>query len=185
VKIAQNKVVSMQYQIADTNGEVLDAGEPGEEWCFLVGADEIPPGLEKALEGHQEGDTVSVTLSPDDAYGPRDESLIETIDKSDLGDDMEVKVGDQLEAETEEDWTIVKVIAVDEDTITVDGNHMLAGKALKFDVTITEVRDATEEEIAHGHAHGDGCVEDYLDDEDYDEDDFDEDDEGEEDDSEA
>jgi FKBP-type peptidyl-prolyl cis-trans isomerase SlyD len=173
VKITQNKVVSMQYQISEANGEVLETSEPGDEWCFLMGAGEIPPGLERALDGREVGDDVSVTLSPADGYGIREEGLVQTLQKSDLGDEVDLEIGDQLEAETDDGWDLVTVVAIGDDTITVDGNHVLAGKTLKFDLKVLEVRDATEEEIAHGHAHGAGCEDDW--DEDWDDDDDDED----------
>lgn len=179
MKITKDKVVSMQYQISEANGNVLETSEPGDEWLFLMGADEIPQGLEKALDGKVAGDSVSVTLTPEEGYGEREDALVQTLNKSDLGDDIEVEVGDQLEAETDDGFDIVTVVAIDEDTITVDGNHELAGRTLKFDLKVLEVRDATEEELAHGHAHGDGCHEededdgwsDFDDDEDEDEDD--------------
>lgn len=177
MKITQNKVVSMQYQIAEANGEILETSEPGDEWCFLMGAGEIPPGLERALDGHGVGDTVSVTLTPEEGYGEREEGLVQTLQRSDLGDDVEVSVGDQLEAESDEGWDIVTVVEVNDDTITVDGNHELAGKTLKFDLKVLEVRDATDEELAHGHAHGEGCHEhDWEDQWDDDDDDYDDED---------
>lgn len=174
MKITQNKVVSMQYQIAEANGEILETSEPGDEWCFLMGAGEIPSGLEDALEGREVGDSVSVTLTPEQGYGEREEGLVQTLQRSDLGDDVEISVGDQLEAESDEGWDIVTVVAVSDDTITVDGNHELAGKTLKFELKVLEVRDATEEELAHGHAHGEGCHEDDWDEEWDDEDDTEE-----------
>lgn len=164
----------MQYQISEVNGENLESSEPGDEWCFLVGSGELPPGLEKALEGHEVGDSVSVTLAPADGYGEREDDLVQTIPRSEMGDDMEVAVGDKLEAETEDGWDFVTVVAMDADTVTVDGNHELAGKTLKFDVQIIEIRDATPEELEHGHAHGEGCDDEEWEEEWEDEDDDDE-----------
>lgn len=174
MKITQNKVVSMQYQISEANGEVLETSEPGDEWCFLMGAGELPPGLERALDGHEVGDAISVTLAPVDAYGEREEGLVQTIPRSDLGDDLELAIGDQLEAETDDDFEIVTVVAMDDESVTVDGNHELAGKTLKFDLKIVEVRDATPEELEHGHAHGELDGEEW--DEEWDEE-FDDEDE--------
>lgn len=170
----------MQYQIAEANGEILETSEPGDEWCFLMGAGEIPDGLEKALDGHDVGDTVSVTLTPEEGYGEREEGLVQTLQRSDLGEDVEISVGDQLEAESEDGWDIVTVVDVSDDTITVDGNHELAGKTLKFELKVLEVRDATEEELAHGHAHGEGCHDEDDWDEEWDDDDEDGDDDTEE-----
>ncbi len=171
----------MQYQISEANGEILETSEPGDEWCFLMGAGEIPDGLEKALDGHEVGDSVSVTLTPEDGYGVREDGKVQVLQKSELGDDIEVEVGDQLEAESDDGFDILTVIEVGTDTITVDGNHELAGKTLKFDLKVLEVRDATEEEIAHGHAHGAGCEDDVDWDDDFDDDDEDDGDDDEED----
>ncbi|MES2792826.1 MAG: peptidylprolyl isomerase [Planctomycetota bacterium] len=180
MKITPSKVVSMQYQISEANGEVLESSEPGDEWCFLVGSGELPPGLEKALEGHEVGDSVSVTLAPADGYGEREDELVQTLNRSELGDEIELAIGDQLEAETEDGWDVVTVVAMDDDTVTVDGNHELAGKTLKFDVKVIEIRDATPEELEHGHAHaGEACGDDEWEEE-WDEDEEEGDDEEEE-----
>ncbi len=177
MKITPSKVVSMQYQIAEANGEILESSEPGDEWCFLVGSGELPPGLEKALEGHEVGDSVSVTLAPADAYGEREEDLVQTIPRSEMGEDMEVAVGDKLEAETDDGWDFVTVVALDDENVTIDGNHELAGKTLKFDVKIIEIRDATPEELEHGHAHGEGCEDDEEWEEEWEDDEEDDDEE--------
>ncbi|MDB5385582.1 MAG: peptidylprolyl isomerase [Planctomycetaceae bacterium] len=158
MKITTGKVVSIEFKIADANGTILDQSEQDNEWTFLTGSGEIPPGLELALEGKAAGEQFKVTLTPENGYGPRDESLVTTISKSDLGDeDTTLAVGDQLEAETDDGWEIVTVVAIGPDSITVDGNHEFAGKTVLFDVTITEVRDATAEELEHGHVHDGEC----------------------------
>lgn len=183
MNITTGKVVSIEFKISDANGTILDQSEQDNEWTFLTGSGEIPTGLEEALEGKAAGDKFKVTLTPENGYGPRDESKVTTISKSDLGEtDMELSVGDQLEAETdsEDGWEIVTVVAIADDSITVDGNHEFAGKTVSFDVTITEVRDATEEELAHGHVHDGECDdEDFEDWEEFDEmeEDFDEEEE--------
>lgn len=160
MKITTGKVVSIEFKIADANGTILDQSAQDNEWTFLTGSGEIPSGLEEALEGKAVGDKFKVTLTPENGYGARDEGLVTTISKSDLGDeDAELSVGDQLEAETDEGWEIVTVVAIGPDTITVDGNHEFAGKTVLFDVTITEVRDATPEELEHGHVHDGECDE--------------------------
>ncbi len=177
MRITQNKVVSMQVQISDVNGEILDSSEPDEDWCILIGSGTLPDGLEKAMEGQEVGAAITVTLTPAEGYGERDESKIQTVPRSDLDDDSDIEVGDQLEAETDDGWEFFTVLSMDADTITVDPNHELAGKTLKFELKISEVRDATPEELEHGHAHGDGCddeVDDFDEDWDEDEDDAEE-----------
>jgi FKBP-type peptidyl-prolyl cis-trans isomerase SlyD len=173
VKITSGKVVSIEFQISDANGTILDQSDEGNEWTFLTGTGEIPVGLEVALEGKAVGDAFKVVLTPENGYGERDEELVQVIPKTDLGDeDVELSVGDQLEAESDdgESWHTVTVVAIADDTITVDGNHEFAGKTVSFDVKITEVRDATPEELEHGHVH-DGECEDEEWDEEWDEDD--------------
>jgi FKBP-type peptidyl-prolyl cis-trans isomerase SlyD len=158
VKITTGKVVSIEFKIADANGTILDQSEQDNEWTFLTGSGEIPTGLEEALDGKEVGNNFKVTLTPENGYGARNEDLVTTIAKSDLGEeDVSLGVGDQLEAETEEGWEIVTVVAINADSITVDGNHEFAGKTVSFDVTITEVRDATPEELEHGHVHDGEC----------------------------
>lgn len=178
MKITKDKVVAIQFELSDPSGEILDDGGEGDEWYLMMGVGEAPPGLEKALEGKQVGDSFKVTLPPADAYGEREEQLVQKLPKTDLGEDVEIAVGDQLEAEADGSWELVTVVAVDEDTVTIDGNHELAGKTLVFDVKVVEVRDPTDEELQHGHAHGPHSHEDEDWDEwDEEDDDFDEDEE--------
>lgn len=156
MKIAKNKVVAIDYTLTDAKGEVLDKSSKGKPLHFIQGAGNLIPGLEKALEGKAAGETLKAQIPHAEAYGPRDESLMQVIEKENFGDIQDLKVGMELEAESEDGVRIITIVAIEGDNVTVDGNHPLAGVDLTFDVKIVEVRDATAEEIGHGHVHGPG-----------------------------
>ena len=156
MKIAKNKVVSIDYTLTDSKGAVLDKSSKGKPLHYIQGAGNLIPGLEKALEGKSSGEILKAQIPHVDAYGPRDESLMQVIEKENFGDITDLKVGMELEAESEDGVRIITIVAIDGDKVTVDGNHPLAGMDLTFDVSIVEVRDATSEEIGHGHVHGPG-----------------------------
>jgi FKBP-type peptidyl-prolyl cis-trans isomerase SlyD len=151
-------VVTIGYTLKDDAGLVLDSSEGGDPLTYLQGGGNIVPGLERALEGKGAGDRLSVTLSPDDGYGARDESLKTTIPARQLQvqDRSQVKVGERYRAWLADGAHVVLVTAIDGDQVSVDGNHPLAGMALHFDVTVVEVRKATAQELSHGHVHGPG-----------------------------
>jgi len=157
MKIAKNAVVSLTYQLADADGTVIEkAGDP---ISYLHGGyDGIFPTVEEALEGKNIGDTFSVSMEPDDAFGEYEHDLVRAEPR-----DMfpkEVAVGMQFEGGAEgdddEDFMLYTVTEVTDDEVTVDGNHPLAGKSLVFSGTITGVRTASAEELTHGHVHGEG-----------------------------
>ena len=156
MKIAANKVVSMHYTLTNDRGETLDSSRGHEPLAYLHGAGNIIPGLEKALEGKQAGDKLQVHVKPAEGYGERDDALIQAVPRrmfKGLGD---LKVGMRLHAQGDRGARVVRITHVAGDMVTVDGNHELAGQALNFDVEITEVRDASAEELQHGHVHGPG-----------------------------
>lgn len=151
MNITQDKVVELDY-VLKVDGEVVDQSEQGEPLTYLHGHSNIIPGLEKALEGKKAGDSLHVTVQPEDGYGERDEDNVETLDRSDFDD--EVEVGATYYAQAEDGSVLpFTVIAVDGDQVEVDFNPPLAGMVLNFDVTVKNVRDATPEELEHGHAH--------------------------------
>ncbi|MPY67288.1 peptidylprolyl isomerase [Deinococcus sp. SDU3-2] len=154
MNITQDKVVEIDY-VLKVDGEVVDASEGGEPLTYLHGHNNIIPGLERALEGKRSGDSLHVTVQPEDGYGARDEDNVETLDREDFEDDIEVGATYYAQAE---DGSVLPftVLAVDGDTVQVDFNAPLAGKVLDFDVTVKAVRDATSEELEHGHAHTPG-----------------------------
>lgn len=154
MKIARNTVVSLNYELFDSTGELLEKIE--EQISYLHGGyDGIFPLVEEALQGKDVGEKCSVTLQPDDAFGEYDHSLVEVEPRSSFP--REVTVGMQFEgapeASDEEDFLLFTVVDVTEDEVTVDGNHPLAGKTLTFNCTVTGVRPATAEELEHGHVH--------------------------------
>jgi FKBP-type peptidyl-prolyl cis-trans isomerase SlyD len=155
--IAKDKVVSIEYTLKDDQGIVLDSSEGSDPLSYLHGADDIIAGLEAALEGKAVGDELSIDVEPQDGYGERDENLIAVVPRDNFDDADEIQEGDEFEADSEEGDYIVTVTSVDEESVTVDGNHPLAGIRLHFDVKVTEIRDATQEELEHGHVHGPEC----------------------------
>lgn len=156
MKIAKNKVVSIDYTLTDAKGSVLDKSSKGRPLFYIQGAGNIIPGLEKALEGKAAGESLKAQIPHAEAYGTRDEALMQVLPKSDFGEIRDLKVGMELEAESDEGVRIITVVKIDNDQVTVDGNHPLAGVDLTFDVKVVEVRDASAEELAHGHVHGPG-----------------------------
>ena len=155
--IKHNSVVTMHYKLKDAQGEQLDSSEGQEPLVYLHGAGNIIIGLEEQLLGKAVGDNVSAVVSAEKGYGEPVEALVQVVPKEAFGDEVDkVAVGMRFQAETEQGPVPVVVTAVEDTTVTVDGNHPLAGKELHFDVTITEIREATAEEIEHGHVHGPG-----------------------------
>lgn len=154
MNITQDKVVEIDY-VLKVDGEVVDASEGGEPLTYLHGHNNIIPGLERALEGKRQGDSLHVTVQPEDGYGARDEDNVETLDREDFEDDIEVGATYYAQAE---DGSVLPftVLAVEGETVQVDFNAPLAGKVLDFDVTVRAVRDASAEELEHGHAHTPG-----------------------------
>ncbi|MBX2847599.1 MAG: peptidylprolyl isomerase [Acidiferrobacterales bacterium] len=155
--IQKNSVVTMHYELKDNTGEVLDSSSGQEPLVYLHGSNNIIVGLEEQLEGKAVGDKVNAEVSPEKGYGMPVEALVQTVPSEAFGEEIkQVEVGMRFQAETEQGPVPVVVTAIDDGMVTVDGNHPLAGKELFFDVSITEIRDATAEEIEHGHVHGPG-----------------------------
>ena len=152
----KDKVVSIDYTLKDPESQVLDSSEGREPLAYLHGAGNIIPGLEAAIDGKSKGDTVSAVIAPEEAYGQRDDALVGKVAKADLEGIPGIAIGSQLQADTPEGPRIVTVVAMDDESVTIDANHPLAGVTLHFDVTVAEIREATPEELEHGHPHGDG-----------------------------
>lgn len=158
MQIADGTVVAMDYALKDDDGNLIDQSQPGNPLAYLHGHRNIIPGLEAALVGKQTGDSVDVRVDPADGYGEFNAALEQVVPRERFEGVEHLEVGMQFQAGTEQGPVTVRVTKVEGDSVTVDGNHPLAGKHLNFSVTITEVRAATEEEIAHGHLHaGGGC----------------------------
>lgn len=152
MKIANNTVVKMHYSVLDTEGNIIDSSYDGEPLEFIQGQKFLIEGLENALEGREKGDTFEAKIEANDAYGPRHDGLVQQIG-SEMFADFDVEVGMQLRAETDDGEQTVIVIEKTDEYVIVDGNHPLAGIDLVFDVEVLEVREASAEEIAHGHVH--------------------------------
>jgi FKBP-type peptidyl-prolyl cis-trans isomerase SlyD len=158
MQIGTNNVVSIHYTLRDETGEVLDASEGREPLDYIHGSGQIIPGLESALEGKSKGEELAVVIEPENGYGTRDESLVHEVPKSEFETPDEIEVGMQFRVGDEGGTLVMVVAGVGDDVVTLDGNHPLAGVTLSFDISIADVREATEEEIkASQHVHGSGC----------------------------
>lgn len=155
--IKKDKVVTIDYSLRDAAGKLLDSSDDGTPLIYLHGNDNIIPGLERHLDGKKAGDSVSCVVPPVDGYGERDETLVFKVARKDFGQNAEVNPGMQFEAHGEDGSQIVTVVSVAGEDVTIDANHPLAGETLHFDVKVLNVRDATEEELSHGHVHSGGC----------------------------
>lgn len=158
MNIAKNKVVGIDYTLTDKAGKVLDSSTAHGPLYYIHGIGSLIPGLEAELDGKTTGAAFKVAISAKDAYGERVDDLCQVVSKTQFEIDGAgaVQVGMQFEVETEGGDVVVTVTHVEGDNVTVDGNHPLAGVELHFDVTVKEVREATSEELAHGHVHGPG-----------------------------
>jgi FKBP-type peptidyl-prolyl cis-trans isomerase SlyD len=156
VEITADRVVLIHYTLKDDAGAVIDSSSGADPLAYIQGHGNLVAGLEKALEGKQDGDTVAVSVAPADGYGTHDSALIQRVPKRSLQGSGEIKKGMQFQGQTPDGMRLFTVTAVMGDMITLDGNHPLADKTLHFDVDIVSVREATTEELEHGHVHGAG-----------------------------
>jgi FKBP-type peptidyl-prolyl cis-trans isomerase SlyD len=156
MQIAKDAVVTIHYTLKNDAGETLDSSAGGDPLAYLQGNGNLIPGLESALEGKQAGDKLSVKVSPSDGYGEYDKSLVQQVPRRSFKGVGNVQVGMQFQVQSDGGPRAVTVTHVVGDMVTVDGNHPLAGQNLNFDVEITDVRTATDEELSHGHVHGPG-----------------------------
>jgi len=156
MKVAENAVVVIDYTLTDNSGEVIDSSEGAGPLAYLHGAGNIINGLEDALLGKEAGEQIKATIDPENAYGERHEDMKQDVPKELFGGVDNIEVGMQFQSETDQGPVMVTVVAISDEMVTVDGNHPLAGVQLNFDVTIREVREATQEELEHGHVHGAG-----------------------------
>jgi FKBP-type peptidyl-prolyl cis-trans isomerase SlyD len=150
------RVVTIHYTLTDEGGAVIDSSRDGQPLKYLEGAGNIIPGLEKELLSSNVGDKKQVRVPAKEAYGEKREDMVMQVPRAQFPADVNLKVGDRFRAGGEQDSPVFTVVALLEDQVTLDGNHPLAGKDLSFEVEVTEVRPATEEEVSHGHVHGDG-----------------------------
>lgn len=160
MSISSNSVVGFHYTLKDADGSVLESSYDSDPTLYLHGHQNLLPALEEALEGKSVGNKVEVTLAPEQAYGPRKEGATQRIPIKHLHNHEslknKIKPGMKVLVNTANGpWEAV-VLKVGKFNVDIDSNHPLAGKTISFEIEVTEVRDATEEELAHGHAHGAG-----------------------------
>lgn len=156
MNISKHSVASFHYTLRDSEGAELETSRDDEPTAYLHGASNIIPGLEAALEGKTAGDHVEVTLAAEEAYGQRREDAIQRVPIKHLIYKGKLRPGATVQMNTRQGTIPVSVVKVGRHTAEVDTNHPLAGQSLTFDIDIVDVREATSEEIAHGHAHGAG-----------------------------
>ncbi|WP_162047314.1 peptidylprolyl isomerase [Vibrio taketomensis] len=158
MKIEKNVVVSLAYQLQLEDGAIVDQSTVDAPLDYLHGNNNLITGLENALEGKVVGDKFEVTVAPEDAYGEHSDDLVQRVPAEVFQGVDQIEVGMRFLADTDQGPIPVEVTEVDGDEVVVDGNHMLAGQTLTFSVEVVAIREATEEEIAHGHIHqGGGC----------------------------
>lgn len=151
--IQNNKLVALNITIRDQAGELLETTEGVLPMLYIHGHNHIPAGFEHALQGKSLGDRVEAVVEPEHGYGFRDEELLQTVPRTALDGEAELEIGMQISAETEDGPVAVRIVAMDADTITVDGNHVYAGLQLHFSAEVRNVRNATEEELTEGPYH--------------------------------
>ena len=155
--VKKNSVVSLSYCLKNANGEELDRADKDKPFAYLHGNGQMVPGLEKELDGLAIGDKKDVTVSPAEGYGDLNPELRNEVDRANFPKDADIQPGMQFEGQGDGGTRAVFTVkAVVGDKIHVDGNHPLAGETLHFSIEIAGVRDATQEELTHGHAHGEG-----------------------------
>ncbi len=155
MQISKNKVVSIHYTLKNNEGNTLDSSLGGEPLMYIQGIGSLIPGMEEGLEGKTKGDKLQIKVTPDKGYGLRNEELVQEVPRSAFGN-QDVQIGMRFRAETPAGVQVVTVTEVSDHFVTVDGNHPLAGVDLHFTVEVMDVRNATPEELAHGHVHGPG-----------------------------
>lgn len=156
MQIAANAVVSIDYTLKNDAGDILDQSSPDSPLLYLHGHGNLIPGLEAAMVGKAAGDNLQASIPPAEAYGEYNEELIEAVPREMFQGVDEIEPGMQFRAQTPQGMQVVTVKEANDQEVMIDGNHPLAGETLHFDVTIKEVREASEEELSHGHVHGPG-----------------------------
>jgi len=151
--VTKNTVVSIEYTLRNSAGQVIDASEGRGPLTYLHGVGMLIPGMETALESRVVGDDFEVVIPPEQAYGQRDPAMVQPVPVSAFKDAGEIKTGMQFYAQTPGGRRVVTVVEVSDTEVTVDANHELAGQTLQFAVKVVGLRDATKEEIEHGHIH--------------------------------
>jgi FKBP-type peptidyl-prolyl cis-trans isomerase SlyD len=154
MNVQTDSVVTIAYTLRNEEGTVLDSSGENGSIAYLHGHQNIVPGLESALAGKAVGESVNAEVQPDEGYGERREDLVFSVPRDRMPENEELTAGMQFRAQAAEGQDlVVTLVDVGEEEVTLDGNHPLAGETLHFDVKIEEIREATPEEIEHGHVH--------------------------------
>ncbi len=156
MKIGKNRVVRMNYTLRDESGATIESSVGREPLTYLHGLGNLVPGLENALEGAQVGLLTTVTVLPPDAYGEKDPQAVIRAARGDFPDGLTLEPGIEVQAETPDGPISFLVVSLEGDEVVLDANHPLAGKTLDFEIEVLEVREASADELAHGHVHGPG-----------------------------
>jgi len=154
MKISKHTAVTIHYTLSNSAGEVLDSSEGDGPLSFVHGIGALLPSLERSLEGKPAGEKIIIAIEPKDGYGLRDAALVHTVPRNAFNGVEQLEVGMHFESSEENESEMVTITAIEGDQVTVDSNHPLAGVVLNFDIDVLTVRDATDEEIKHGHVHG-------------------------------
>lgn len=152
MQITKNKVAAIHYTLRDNEGTIIDSSEGRDPLHYLHGAGNLIVGMEEGLEGKSKGDKLNLKIAPEKGYGEKDQSLVQKVPRTAFGD-QEIKPGMRFSTNQ---GGVVTVTHVGIDGVTVDANHPLAGVELNFAVEVVDVREASKEEITHGHVHGPG-----------------------------
>jgi FKBP-type peptidyl-prolyl cis-trans isomerase SlyD len=152
--IGDDSVVSFHYTLRDDTGAFNESSEQGSPVVYMHGRNNIVPGLEKQLTGRKNGDKLTATVAPEEGYGQRNENAVQRVPLKHLATRGPISVGQMVVVNTREGGRQARVVKVGHFNVDLDLNHPLAGRTLTFDIEIVEVRAATEQELAHGHAHG-------------------------------
>ncbi|MEI6353556.1 MAG: peptidylprolyl isomerase [Methylococcus sp.] len=156
MQIANDKVVTIHYTLTNDEGDLLDSSKDQDPLAYLHGSGNIIPGLENALTGRSIGDTFNIEVAPEDGYGVRDNEMVQSVPRSAFEGVDNIEPGMQFQAQSPDGIQLVTVIDLDGDEVILDGNHPMAGFTLHFDVEVINIREATQEELDHGHVHGAG-----------------------------
>lgn len=156
MQIGERTVATFHYTLTDATGKVIDSSDGRAPLSYLQGAGNIVPGLEKEMAGKQQGDVFNVVVAPEEGYGMPNPMMIQVVPREAFQGVETLEVGMEFQAQTPQGPMSVAIAKLDGDEVTVDGNHPLAGQTLHFAVEVTEVRDASLEELTHGHVHGPG-----------------------------
>ena len=156
MQIGERTVATFHYTLTDAAGKVIDSSDGRAPLSYLHGAGNIVPGLEKEMSGKKQGDTFNVVVAPEEGYGMPNPMMIQVVPREAFQGVDTLEVGMEFQAQTPQGPMSVAIAKIDGDEVTVDGNHPLAGQTLHFAIEVTDVRDASLEELTHGHVHGPG-----------------------------